>query len=164
MGNCTNLEPEKRSLLWYDGLPIIALLNMGRRKKYHFVQYSGRGRGTVSPDAITITRSETIGLPAKFLEAHHLTRHYGVVLYYDPKRLTIGMHFTTVKEADSIKITRYEAGGGSIACTRFFRHQHLDFRKHAGVYPYKRVRRKGMPELYVIQLRPGDELRASITQ
>jgi hypothetical protein len=118
-----------------------------------FIEYDSTQMAVRKPlDAITITKSGTIGLPMGFYIANDIKKFKFVALSFDPDTHTIGLRFLE-ERGDSLHaaITKDPPSSGSISVARFFQHFYIDYKAIAGTYPYQRRRSTVGPQ-YVVKL------------
>jgi hypothetical protein len=102
---------------------------------------------------ITITKSNSIGLPTKFSEDNRIKRYKYAVLYFDKNSKAIGIHFTNdEEESNKFSIIKSDKYGASIVALSFFKVNDIDTRKYHGRYNWKTVEIENIRKLYVIEL------------
>lgn len=102
---------------------------------------------------ITITKSNSIGLPTKFSEDNKIKGYKYGVLYFDKDSKAIGIHFTnSEEESNKFSIIKSDKYGASIVALSFFKVNDIDTRKYHGRYNWKIIEIENIGKLYVIEL------------
>jgi len=118
---------------------------------YNFIKFESRNVKT--EDRITITKSQSIGLPTKFYNDNEVKQFKYAVLFYDVAVKAIGIQFTNNEnEKNRFSIIKSVKYGGSIVSRSFFRINNIDTAKYHGRYNWKIVEQEGIGKLFVIEL------------
>jgi len=106
---------------------------------YNFKRFEGRH--SREEDRITITRSNSIGLPRKFYNDNNIKDYGFAILFWDEQKKAIGVQFTNDKgEKSKFSILRNKAGyGGGIIARSFFKSNKIDPNIYHGRYVWKKV-------------------------
>jgi len=118
---------------------------------YQFVKFEARN--TKTEDRITITKSQSIGLPSKFYNDNSIKKYKYAVLYYDKDIKAIGIQFTiNADEKHGFSISKSGKYGGSIIARSFFKINSIDTGHYHGRYNWNKKKQNEIGELYVIEL------------
>jgi hypothetical protein len=109
---------------------------------------------------ITITKSNHVGFPTAFFNDNNVGDYKYVVLFYDPEKKAVAVHFTNDESATgkfTIMKNSREYGGGVVA-TSFFKANRIDPSKYAGRYEFEKLSLsdagfEGEGSLFVIELK-----------
>lgn len=119
---------------------------------YNFKKFEGFG--TKTDNRITITRSNSIGLPKKFHSDNKIKKYKHAVLYWDRQNEAVGILFTNdEQEKHKFSIMHSDKYGGSIAAVSFFKKCDIDPKIYYGKYDWKKENIEGVGELFVINLK-----------
>lgn len=108
-----------------------------------------------SEERITVTKSNSIGFPAKFYQENNIKDFKYAVLYWDAGVKEIGVRFTNddAEKKNGFGISRSKQGyGGSVVVRSFFRHYKIDPKLYHGRYEWRKEAQEGLGELFVIKL------------
>jgi hypothetical protein len=118
---------------------------------YNFVKFESRN--TKTEDRITVTKSQSIGLPTKFYADNKINQFKFAVLFYDNAENAIGVQFTNDEnEKNGFSIIKSDKYGGSIVARSFFKAHNIDTAKYHGRYNWKIFEQEGAGKLFVIEL------------
>ena len=112
-------------------------------------------RHTRVEERITVTNSNSIGLPSRFYHDNNVKDFKYAVLFWDAENKEIGIFFTNdeTEKKNGFAIARSKIGyGGSISARSFFRHYKIDPKMYHGRYVWKKVPQDGIGDLFVIAL------------
>jgi len=119
--------------------------------EYNFIKFESRNIKT--EDRITITRSQSIGLPTKFYADNLIKDFNYAVLFYDSENNAIGIQFTNDEnEKNRFSIMKSDKYGGSIVARSFFKINNIDTQKYHARYNWKKIDQGGVGQLFVIEL------------
>lgn len=120
---------------------------------YNFKKFEKTNQKTES--RITVTASNSFGLPTKFFTDNQIASFKYVVLFYDEQQKAVGLHFTNDdEEKHKFTILKSKRGfGGSIIAMSFFKTNNLDADKYHGRYEWEKYPQEGVGELFVIKLK-----------
>lgn len=123
---------------------------------YNFEKFEGRN--SRQEERITITKSNSIGLPTKFYNDNGIKNFKYAVLFWDKENKVIGIHFTNEKEKNGFTIghSKQEYGGG-VAASSFFKSYDIDTKIYHGRYKWEIVQQNDGEKLYVIKLKKYEE-------
>lgn len=103
---------------------------------------------------ITITKSNSIGLPMKFYQDNGIKNFKYAVLFWDEGNRAIGIYFTNgEKEGSKFTVIHSQKYGGSIVARSFFRTHNIDPKIYHGRYEWEKYNLEGIGEIFVIKLR-----------
>lgn len=118
---------------------------------YNFVKFESRNIKT--EDRITVTKSQSIGLPTKFFNDNNINDFKYAVLFYDKGSKAIGIHFTNDEnEKNKFSIVKSDKYGGNIVSRSFFKTHNIDTQVYHNRYNWKIIEQEGLGKLYVIEL------------
>ncbi|MEK7096608.1 MAG: hypothetical protein AAB881_01510 [Patescibacteria group bacterium] len=118
---------------------------------YNFVKFESRNVKT--EDRITVTKSQSIGLPTKFYTDNNIVGYKYAVLYYDKETNAIGINFTNDEnEKNGFSIVKSEKYGGNIVSRSFFKAHNIDTEKYHNRYNWRIYEQENAGKLYVIEL------------
>ncbi len=119
---------------------------------YQFKKFEGRN--VRLENRITITKSNSIGLPQKYYQDNNIKKYKYAVFYFDKNNNAIGIHFTNDEnEVNKFSILHSKIGyGGSIIARSFFKSCGIDPQKYHGRYNWKKENIEGVGEVYIIDL------------
>lgn len=118
---------------------------------YNFIKFESRNVKT--EDRITVTKSQSIGLPTKFYNDNKINQYKYAVLFYDKEVNAIGILFTNDEnEKNGFSIVKSEKYGGSIVSRSFFKAHNIDTLKYHNRYNWRIHKEGDMGDLYVIEL------------
>jgi len=125
--------------------------------EYQFKKFTGRN--VRQEDRITVTKSNSIGLPQKFYQDNGIKNFKYAVLFFDGKNKAIGIYFTNdEKEKSAFKIIHSKKGyGGQIVVRSFFKICGIDSRIYRGRYKWEKYNLEGVGEVFVIELKERDK-------
>lgn len=121
---------------------------------FEFKKFENRNHKTET--RITLTRSYSLGLPAKFYHQNKIDESRYVVLYFDEAKKALGLHFTndeTEKNKFSIIRSKNEGYGGGVAVRSFLKTYDLNPEQYFGKYEWVKENIEGIGELYIIELK-----------
>lgn len=121
--------------------------------QYNFVKFDDIHKRL--ENRITVTKSQSIGFPAKFYKDNKISDFKYVVLFYDSDKKAIGIFFSNDEaEKSKFKILHSKTGpGGSVISRSFFKSNDIDTRKVYGRYDWEKFQQEGVGEIYVIKLK-----------
>ena len=118
---------------------------------YNFVKFESRN--TKTEDRITVTKSQSIGLPTKFYNDNMINQYKFAVLFYDKEENAIGIQFTNDdNEKNSFSIIKSDKYGGSIVARSYFKANNIDTVKYHNRFNWKTFEQEGAGKLFVIEL------------
>lgn len=105
-------------------------------------------------ERISITNSGAIGFPKKFYEDEGISKYRYITLYYDAKKMAVGILFTNdTKEKDRFTIVHSKKGyGASVVIRSFFKVCNIKPTNYSGRYHWGKEPYDDVGELYVIKL------------
>jgi len=119
--------------------------------KYNFKKFEQRNIRLES--RITITKSNSLGLPTKFTEDNGVKQFNYAVLFYDSNLKAIGIQFTNDEtESNKFSLIKSDKYGASIVARSFFKVNDIDTKKYHGRYNWKIVEIENIGKLFVIEL------------
>jgi len=122
-------------------------------EEFNFERFENRNARI--DDRITIRKSYSIGFPTEFYKTQGLADYNSAELYYDKKRLAVGICFLRepIKE-NAFSIIRSKKGyGASVVARSFFKTYGINPEKYRGRYSWEKHTLEGARELFVIELR-----------
>ena len=129
-------------------------------QKYNFQKFTGHNArlGT----KISVTKSFSLGFPAKFVKDHSIQKYKYVVLFFDKEIKAVGVQFTNDdNEASKYSIIRGKRGYGCSTVIRsFFNTYNIDPKKYSGKYEWKLVDFNDKT-LYVFELKEKHALQGN---
>jgi len=118
---------------------------------YNFVKFESRNAKT--EDRITVTKSQSIGLPTKFFNDNNIKDFKFAVLFYDKSANAIGIEFTNDEnEKNGFSIVKSDNYGGNIVSRSFFKAHNIDTQKYHNRYNWKTYEQENAGKLFVIEL------------
>lgn len=108
---------------------------------------------------ITVTKSYSIGFPARFYSDNSLKDYKYAVLFWDADSKRIGIHFTNSDDEKShgFSISRgKENHGGSVVARNFFKHYNINPSDYQGKYEWESADENGL-KMFVITLKPVNQ-------
>lgn len=123
---------------------------------YQFEKF--QNRNVRLENRVTITKSNSFGLPSFFYQKNKIGRYKYVTLFYDKTQKAIGLHFTNDEdEKNRFTIIHSKKGhGGSIVSRSFFKTYNIDLKKYYGRYNWKKYNSETTGGLFVIDLKDKD--------
>ena len=119
---------------------------------YQFEQFKGTNQKT--ENKITVTSSNSFGLPSGFFKKNFIDKFRYASLYYDKDNKAVGLHFhNNDNEEHKFSIVKSGKYGGSIVATSFFKINGISPKKYKGKYKWKKIRLNEEKELFVINLK-----------
>lgn len=106
---------------------------------------------------ITLTKSNSIGLPDKFYRDNGIKNFKYAVLYWDEKNKAIGIHFTNKEDENGFKIIHGQKYGAQIVVRSFLKENNINPKIYHGRYDYGKHNLEGVGELFVIKLKERDK-------
>jgi hypothetical protein len=116
---------------------------------------------------ISISRSNSFGLPTQFYKEENIGQYQFVVLYFDPDALKIAFNFTNdMSEPGKFSITKSREYGASVVAASFFKGNRIDATRYYGKYDWKKVPARELEidedsMLYVIQMQDRSDILTS---
>lgn len=104
-------------------------------------------------DRITITKSNSIGLPTKFYQDNQIKNFKYATLFWDEKNKAIGIHFANEEEKSGFKIIHGKKYGGQIVVRSFLKSYNIDPQVYYGRYEWEKHELEGVGEVFVIRLK-----------
>nr|AIA16598.1 Unknown Function [uncultured bacterium] len=103
---------------------------------------------------ISITKNHTIGLPTTFYMEHGIAKYKFAILFFDPKKSAVAIHFTNNREErGKFGIIHDRRGkGASISVTSFFKSNKIDPLKYCGKYDWKKMNLSSIGDVFVLDL------------
>lgn len=118
---------------------------------YNFIKFEGRNLKT--ENRITITKSNSIGLPSKFYNNNDISNFNYAVLFWDPNEKAIGIKFTNEEnESSKFKIIKSQMGGGMIMARSFFKVNNIDTIKYHGRYEFEIQDINEIGKIFIIKI------------
>ncbi|OGK29058.1 hypothetical protein A3B50_00720 [Candidatus Roizmanbacteria bacterium RIFCSPLOWO2_01_FULL_40_42] len=112
-------------------------------------------------DAITVTKTGSIGLPKHFYNLHKINQFKYITLFFDKSQKALGIKFSNddSEKKSSFKINPSEHGyGANIIARSFFKTYNLDTLLYYGKYPYEIDESNAeIGNLYVIKLKEKNQ-------
>jgi|GEM_PF-770646 len=105
-------------------------------------------------DRITVTGTNAFGFPTKFFKDQSIENYKYVVIFYDPDKKAVGLHFTnSEEEKHKFTIIKSKGYGGSVIATSFFKTYNIDPKKYHGKYEWEKKEMPPTGTLFVIILK-----------
>lgn len=106
---------------------------------------------------ITITKSNSIGLPTKFYQDNGIKNFKYSILFWDESNKAIGIHFTNEKNKNGFSIIHSPKYGGQVVIRSFLKTYNIDPKIYHGRYDYEKYNLEGVGEIFVIKLKEGSK-------
>ena len=123
--------------------------------EYQFKKFEGKNIRL--EDRITITKSNSIGLPTKFYQDNGIKNFKYTILFWDEKNKAIGIHFTNEEQRSGFKIIHGQKYGGQIVVRSFLKSYNIDPRLYYGRYEWEKYNLEEVGEVFVIKLMEKDK-------
>jgi hypothetical protein len=118
---------------------------------YNFIKFESRN--TKTEDRITVTKSQSIGLPTKFYNDNKIDDFKFAVLFYDKEAKAIGIQLTNEEtEKNKFSIVKSKNYGGNIVARSFFKAHSIDTSVYHGRYNWKIYEQEGVGKIFAIEL------------
>ncbi|MDD5749457.1 MAG: hypothetical protein PHO91_01560 [Patescibacteria group bacterium] len=117
------------------------------------------GKGTKISRKISITKSNSFGIPPTFYKENDLDSYDYANLYYDPGNKIIGLEFSNNSEPGSFKLTRHGTGdktSASFVARSFFKTYNIDSKKYYGRYSPDDIMQDGN-KIFLIEIKERDD-------
>lgn len=124
--------------------------------EYQFKKFEARN--TRIENRITITKSNSIGLPTKFYQDNEIKNFKYAILFWDEAKKAIGIYFTNNKEEKGgFKIIHGQKYGGQILVKSFLRSNNINPKIYHGRYEWEKYNLKEVGEIFVIKLKTSNK-------
>jgi hypothetical protein len=105
-------------------------------------------------ERITITKSNSIGLPTFFCKKNNVANFKYAVLFWDKEKKAIGIQLTNDEEEKSkFRIMHHKKYGASIIARSFFKTYDINTEEYRGRYNWEKPDIEGVGRIFVIELK-----------